>query len=242
VLEQEHQQGAPLSLSELQVLSELGRERRATTGESALAPVGRRVPRPRHICRLCPGPGFEPLQQEQIVLQYVDAHGEITRAQAADLCSTTPRPSESSAPQTGQPRRARQARRASMEHPWPPLIAARSADTPIPTAVTSTRGSADPESRGVGDKPFLTHLVDDCSSLHDVFAHRQEHARRTIRSSNRPSDWTSPDDWCPTCSATATASTARPCRRHRWWPERNDGERRPPGGRSRPHPPPLIRG
>lgn len=31
--------------------------------------------------------GFEPLQQEQMILQYVDAHGHITRAQAADLCS-----------------------------------------------------------------------------------------------------------------------------------------------------------
>lgn len=34
--------------------------------------------------------GFEPLQQEQMVLQYVDAHGRITRTQAADLCSLTP--------------------------------------------------------------------------------------------------------------------------------------------------------
>lgn len=34
--------------------------------------------------------GFEPLQQEQMVLQYVDAHGQITRAEAADLCSLTP--------------------------------------------------------------------------------------------------------------------------------------------------------
>ena len=34
--------------------------------------------------------GFEPLQQEQTVLQYVDAHGQITRTEAADLCSLTP--------------------------------------------------------------------------------------------------------------------------------------------------------
>jgi ATP-dependent DNA helicase RecG len=34
--------------------------------------------------------GFEPLQQEQMVLQYVDAHGHITRTGAADLCSLTP--------------------------------------------------------------------------------------------------------------------------------------------------------
>lgn len=34
--------------------------------------------------------GFEPLQQEQMVLQYVEAHGHITRAQAAELCSLDP--------------------------------------------------------------------------------------------------------------------------------------------------------
>jgi predicted HTH transcriptional regulator len=34
--------------------------------------------------------GFEPLQQEQMVLQYVDAHGQITRTEAAELCSLTP--------------------------------------------------------------------------------------------------------------------------------------------------------
>lgn len=34
--------------------------------------------------------GFEPLQQEQMVLQYVAAHGKITRTEAADLCSLTP--------------------------------------------------------------------------------------------------------------------------------------------------------
>lgn len=30
--------------------------------------------------------GFEPLQQEQMVLQYVQAHGRITRHEAAELC------------------------------------------------------------------------------------------------------------------------------------------------------------
>lgn len=30
--------------------------------------------------------GFEPLQQEQMVLQYVDKHGRITRREAAELC------------------------------------------------------------------------------------------------------------------------------------------------------------
>ena len=29
-------------------------------------------------------------QQEQMILQYVDAHGQITRAEAAELCSLTP--------------------------------------------------------------------------------------------------------------------------------------------------------
>lgn len=35
--------------------------------------------------------GFEPVQQEQMILQYVDAHGRITRSQAADLCQIPPR-------------------------------------------------------------------------------------------------------------------------------------------------------
>lgn len=35
--------------------------------------------------------GFEPLQQEQMVLQYVGKHGRITRAEAADLCKLAPR-------------------------------------------------------------------------------------------------------------------------------------------------------
>lgn len=34
--------------------------------------------------------GFEPLQQEQMILQYVDAHGRITRGQAAELCQIAP--------------------------------------------------------------------------------------------------------------------------------------------------------
>ncbi|GIW33853.1 ATP-binding protein [Meiothermus sp.] len=33
--------------------------------------------------------GFEPLQQEQMVLQYVDKHGRITRREAAELCRIT---------------------------------------------------------------------------------------------------------------------------------------------------------
>ena len=35
--------------------------------------------------------GFEPLQQEQMVLQYVHGHGRITRSQVADLCQIDPR-------------------------------------------------------------------------------------------------------------------------------------------------------
>lgn len=34
--------------------------------------------------------GFEPLQQEQMVLQYVDKHGRITRREAAELCRIGP--------------------------------------------------------------------------------------------------------------------------------------------------------
>jgi ATP-dependent DNA helicase RecG len=34
--------------------------------------------------------GFEPVQQEQMVLSYIDAHGRITRGDAADLCALSP--------------------------------------------------------------------------------------------------------------------------------------------------------
>lgn len=34
--------------------------------------------------------GIEPLQQEQMVLQYIASHGKITRKQAADLCQLAP--------------------------------------------------------------------------------------------------------------------------------------------------------
>ncbi|GID25196.1 RNA-binding domain-containing protein [Paractinoplanes brasiliensis] len=122
VLEQESQQGAPLGLSELQVLSELEQERRAST--SALAHVLQRTDAETRILltrmvergwveargegkgrswhlsaavyRALEAPagyvrirGFEPLQQEQMVLQYVEAHGQINRSQAADLCALT---------------------------------------------------------------------------------------------------------------------------------------------------------
>lgn len=34
--------------------------------------------------------GFEPLQQEQMVLQYVEKHGRISRREAAELCRIGP--------------------------------------------------------------------------------------------------------------------------------------------------------
>jgi ATP-dependent DNA helicase RecG len=34
--------------------------------------------------------GFEPAQQEQLVLAHVDSHGRITRGEAADLCALSP--------------------------------------------------------------------------------------------------------------------------------------------------------
>lgn len=120
VLDQEARQGVPLSLSELQVLTELVRERRATTAELAhllqrtdaeartlltgmvergwiearsegkgrtwhlSAAVYLVLEAPASYVRVR---GFDPLQQEQMVMQYVDAYGHITRSQVADLCS-----------------------------------------------------------------------------------------------------------------------------------------------------------
>ena len=34
--------------------------------------------------------GFEPLQQEQMIFQYVEKHGRVTRKEAADLCRLAP--------------------------------------------------------------------------------------------------------------------------------------------------------
>lgn len=34
--------------------------------------------------------GFEPLQQGQMIQQYVQAHGQITRSQTAELCGLSP--------------------------------------------------------------------------------------------------------------------------------------------------------
>lgn len=39
--------------------------------------------------------GIEPIQREAMILQYVDAHGRITRSQAADLCQVGPREARS---------------------------------------------------------------------------------------------------------------------------------------------------
>jgi len=123
VLEQERRLGAPLGLGELQVLTELVRERQASTHDLAdlvqrtesearnlLARMvergwveargsgkGRTWHLSAVVYRVLGVPsgyvrmkGFESLQQERMVLQYVSAHGRITRAQAADLCSLAP--------------------------------------------------------------------------------------------------------------------------------------------------------
>lgn len=122
VLEQE-QQDRPLSVPELQILSELMRERRATTGDLAtltqrgeyetrnlltrmvergwIEARGEGKGRTWHLSasvyRLLESSasyvrvrGFEPLQQEQMVLGFVSAHGRITRGQTADLCAISP--------------------------------------------------------------------------------------------------------------------------------------------------------
>lgn len=123
VLEQEREQQRPLSLPELQVLSELVRERRASTGELSrilqltesearnqltrmvergwVEARGEGKGRTWHLSasayRALEAPagyvrtrGFEPLQQEQMILAYVQAHGRITRGQAAELCAVSP--------------------------------------------------------------------------------------------------------------------------------------------------------
>jgi ATP-dependent DNA helicase RecG len=120
VLEQESQRGTPLGLSELQVLAELVRERRATTAELAhllqrtdaetrnfltrmvergwIEARGEGKGRSWHLSaavyRVLEAPagyvrvrGFDPLQQEQMVMQHVETYGHITRAEVADLCS-----------------------------------------------------------------------------------------------------------------------------------------------------------
>jgi ATP-dependent DNA helicase RecG len=119
VVEQERS-GQPLSLAELQVVTELQRDQRLTTAELA-AILQRTVGEARALLGRMVGRGlveargerkgrsyhlsaalyraldeggayvrvrsFEPLQQEQMILAYVDAHGRITRGQAAELCA-----------------------------------------------------------------------------------------------------------------------------------------------------------
>lgn len=51
------------------------------------AAVYRRMGKPEAYVR---ARGFEPIQQEQMVLQYVDSHGRISRRETADLCRTSP--------------------------------------------------------------------------------------------------------------------------------------------------------
>lgn len=60
-------------------------ERKGRTWHLAAA-VYRRLGEPAAYVRQR---GFEPLQQEQMVLQYVEKHGRITRREAADLCRIT---------------------------------------------------------------------------------------------------------------------------------------------------------
>jgi len=123
VLEQGRQGDRPLTLPELQVLSELVRERRATTADLARVLQRTEVETRNHLGRMVERGwveargerkgrtwrlsaalyrsleasvgyvhvrGFEPLQQEQMVLAYVKAHRQITRTQAAELCSLAP--------------------------------------------------------------------------------------------------------------------------------------------------------
>lgn len=123
VLEQERQGDRPLTLPELQVLSELVRERRASTAELAHVLQRTEAETRNHLVRMVERGwveargegkgrtwhlsaavyraleasagyvrvrGFEPLQQEQMVLAYVEAHHRITRAEATELCAITP--------------------------------------------------------------------------------------------------------------------------------------------------------
>lgn len=123
VLEQERESDRPMALPDLQVLSELVRERRAGTADLSVI-LQRTESETRHLLvrmveqgwveargdgkgrswhlsaavyRALEAPsgyvrvrGFEPLQQEQMVLSYVAAHGRISRGQAAELCSLAP--------------------------------------------------------------------------------------------------------------------------------------------------------
>ncbi|WP_218022283.1 ATP-binding protein [Nocardia amamiensis] len=122
VLEQERHD-RPFTLPELQILSDLLRERRATTADLATL-TQRTEPETRNVLarmvergwveargegrgrtwhlsaavyRLLDSSagyvrvrGFEPLQQEQMIVAFVSAHGRITRSQVAELCAISP--------------------------------------------------------------------------------------------------------------------------------------------------------
>ena len=47
------------------------------------APIYAKLGLPREYVR---SRGFEPIQQEQMILQYIDAHAKITRTDVSDLC------------------------------------------------------------------------------------------------------------------------------------------------------------
>lgn len=115
--------GHALNLSELQILTELFNERRATTAELArltqrseaetrnrlasmvergwVEPRGERTGRTWHLSAAVYRAlesssgyvrvrGYDAIQQEQMVLAYVAAHGRIARQQVAELCALSP--------------------------------------------------------------------------------------------------------------------------------------------------------
>jgi len=98
---EESQAGRPLGLDELLLLNHLWQERRVTAPAAArliqkseaearavLERLYRRLGAEAAYVRQR---GFEPLQQEQMVLQYVQAHGRITRREVAELCQISDR-------------------------------------------------------------------------------------------------------------------------------------------------------
>ena len=100
---EENQAGRPFRLDDLLLLNHVYLERRTTAKEAAKI-----IQKPENesraaLERLVEGGlleasgdgkarayhrthGFEPLQWEQMVLQYVEKHGEISRAEVAELC------------------------------------------------------------------------------------------------------------------------------------------------------------
>ncbi|MGE4529542.1 MAG: hypothetical protein AB7D00_14355 [Rhodospirillaceae bacterium] len=78
-----------------------GEERSPLTDDDLVEPRGERKGRTWHLsaatyrrlgeeAAYVRQRGFEPLQQEQMVLQYVAKHGRITRREAAELCQLGP--------------------------------------------------------------------------------------------------------------------------------------------------------